>query len=46
MQTESILVAISSRAAAFHWVGSTFDDGAGLLAEVDVRGQSARNNRL
>jgi hypothetical protein len=32
--------------AAFHRAGSTFDDGVGLLAEVDVRGQSARNNRL
>src|SRR5262249_31921459 len=36
----------NSIAAAFHEVGSTFDNGAGLLAEVDVRGQSARNNRL
>ena len=35
-----------SVAAAFHLVGSTFDGGARLLAEVDVRGQSARNNRL
>src|SRR5262249_55975767 len=36
----------NSIAAALHGIGSTFDDGAGLLAGVHVRGQSARNNRL
>jgi len=36
----------NSLAAAFHRAGSTFDNGAALLAEVDGRGQSARNKRL